>query len=180
MSSDRSRRFWVLLDRASSIAIVVTCGLLLWSTLVAKTPSHSASSQAADGPTIGRKLELPATLSEKKRAVVLVAVKPGCRFCSASSAFYQHLEEVLTAQQSPLLAVAVDTHVPTDAGVDYVTQSLGLKTSPVALDFARAGLRGTPTLVMLDQQGIVLQRWIGQLPPAEEAKVLDFLKHNDQ
>jgi thioredoxin-related protein len=38
------------------------------------------------------------------------------------------------------------------------------------------GVRGTPTLLLIDKQGAVKESWVGKLPPDKETEVLNHFQ----
>ena len=57
-------------------------------------------------------------------------------------------------------------------GQTYLNQ-LGVAVDEVRqFQMGAIGVRGTPTLILVDNQGVVKESWIGKLPEAKEADVM--------
>ena len=101
---------------------------------------------------------------------LVLGLRKGCHFCEDSAPFYQRL----TAQQEPgsnstLVAVFPDT---ADA-VKEVVQSEGLRILALAgVPLERLKIDATPTLLLVDRNGTVVNAWIGMLSPRQELEVM--------
>ena len=101
---------------------------------------------------------------------LVLALRKGCHFCEDSAPFYQRLT---TQQQgdstSAILAVFPDT---ADA-VKEVVQSEGLRVHALAgVPLERLKISGTPTLLLVNRSGTVVNAWIGMLSPRQELEVM--------
>ncbi len=110
----------------------------------------------------------------KSNRTLLLVLQEGCHFCSESAPFYQRLARE-TAQLSGVHLVAV---LPQDVaeGTKYLN-SLGVPIQDVRqarLDAMRVA--GTPTLILIDDKGVVTNSWVGKLSGEKEAEVLNQLR----
>jgi hypothetical protein len=102
---------------------------------------------------------------------LVLALRKGCHFCEDSAPFYQRLvaQQKLDAAHTEIVAVFPDA---ADAAQEVV-QSEGLSVralSGVPLEKLKAS--GTPTLLLVDKSGTVLNAWIGMLSPKQELEVM--------
>ena len=101
---------------------------------------------------------------------LVLGLRKGCHFCEDSAPFYQRL----TAQQqggsnSTIVAVFPD---PADA-VKEVVQSEGLRVHALAgVPFEKLKIDATPTLLLVNRNGTVVNAWIGMLSPRQELEVM--------
>src|SRR5215469_17732843 len=101
---------------------------------------------------------------------LLLGLRKGCHFCEDSAPFYRRL----TAQQqggsnSTIVAVFPD---PADA-VKEVVQSEGLRVHALAgVPFEKLKIDATPTLLLVNRNGTVVNAWIGMLSPRQELEVM--------
>ena len=106
----------------------------------------------------------------KNEQTLLLVLDTKCAYCKASAPFYRELARA-AAQNRGVQLVAVlpqdiqeskqylsDLNVP----IDDVRQS----------SFDLLGVQGTPTLILVNQNGKVEQSWPGKLPPDGETEVL--------
>lgn len=107
------------------------------------------------------------------RTLALV-VQKSCGYCTASMPFYQKLIPHANEAGVPVIVVAPDT-------VDESKQYFAKNGVEGNLDFHSANMssvnaRGTPTIILYDDKGAELKRWVGKLQSAAaEQDVLDQL-----
>ena len=101
---------------------------------------------------------------------VVLALSTNCHFCTESAGFYRELSLQCHQRHIPIIAVlpqeiAASQSYLTGEGVtvDEVRQA---QLSDLRVD-------GTPTLVIVDGNGIVKKVWYGKLPSNKEKEVLD-------
>jgi hypothetical protein len=102
---------------------------------------------------------------------LILGLRKGCHFCEDSTPFYQRLiaQQQQGGSKSPIVAVFPDT----DDTVKEVLQSEGLAVHALAgVPLETLKISGTPTLLLVDRRGIVLNAWIGMLSPRQELEVM--------
>lgn len=105
------------------------------------------------------------------RSLVLV-LKKGCHFCEDSAPFYQRLAAKQQEDRSNAAVVAVFPD-PADA-VKEVVQSEGLGIHALAgVPLETLKVSGTPSMLLVDRSGTVLNAWIGMLSPRQEVEVMN-------
>jgi thiol-disulfide isomerase/thioredoxin len=171
------------LEILAKICVVIT-SVVLCSVLIKKYVLSSAkpeapveaaqakppASSAPRRPLIqaGTKITLPGIDWSKSTRTVVLALSTTCHFCSESAPFYQKLQ-----QQKPnsvrLVAVLPQ---PVEDSRNYLNK-LGVSvTDVVQSSLASVGVSGTPTLLLIDNQGLVTDSWVGKLSDSEAAKVI--------
>ena len=119
----------------------------------------------------GTKLSLPEVDWAHNGETLLLVLQKGCHFCAESAPFYQRLARDAAAAQSRIRLVAVLPQETSEAK-QYLS-SLNVPIDEVkqsALD--ALGVQGTPTLILVNEKGEVMQSWVGKLPAEKEAEVL--------
>jgi thioredoxin-related protein len=108
------------------------------------------------------------TAHEKTLVLVL---RKGCHFCEDSAPFYQRLAVIQKRDGSTSSIVAV---FPDSADVvQHVVQSEGLEVQTLSgVSLEELKISGTPTLLLVDKRGMVLNAWIGVLSPRQELEVI--------
>jgi thioredoxin-related protein len=110
--------------------------------------------------------------SNSNQHLILILQK-GCHFCSEGAPFYRRLVEE-TAGRSDVHLMAALPQESTEAQ-QYLTD-LGVHVNDVKHASPSVfGVKGTPTLLLVDKTGIVTDIWSGKLPPDKEAAVLSRL-----
>jgi len=132
-----------------------------------KSPSSSASRTASS--QAGTKISLPGIDWSKGTRTVVLALSTTCHFCSESAPFYQKLQ-----QQKPndVRVIAVLPQ-PLEDSRNYLSK-LGVSVSDVVQSsLASVGVSGTPTLLLVDNEGSVTGSWVGKLSDSEAARVIE-------
>lgn len=172
------------LEVLANVAVVIT-SLVLCSVLVKKyffgaaklEPSVEVAqakppdSKASRRPSIqaGTKISLPGIDWSKSSRTVVLALSTTCHFCSESASFYQNLQ-----QQKPntVRLVAVFPQ-PVEDSRNYLNR-LGVSVSDVVQSsLSSVGVSGTPTLLLIDNEGSVTDSWVGRLSDSEAARVIE-------
>jgi len=129
---------------------------------------------AKPGPAEGTQVSLQGVSWGQSNKSVVLALSDQCHFCTESAAFYQKLTTEL-AQRRDVQVIAVFPPQVGD-GKQYLGK-LGVPISDVRqAAFNSLGVRGTPTLMIVDRNGKVEQSWVGRLSPEKESEVLARLK----
>jgi thioredoxin-related protein len=169
------------LDTSVNIAILVVCALAIF-VLIPKayeayqwltTPRPAARQEVKKGDRIQQlKAVVPAGTS---RALV-VAVSPGCHFCNESMPFYKQLLDQRNQKSSPVKFIAAVPFAEAKKEEAQKFASAGARPDGlVQLDFAAVKVPGTPTLLLVDNNGEVLDVWVGKLDEDRQREVLAVL-----
>ena len=169
------------LEALANLAIVITA-LVLCSVLIKKylwvsraesapsataKPASSAKSQKRSIQT-GTKVSIPGIDWGKSPRTVVLALSTTCHFCSESAPFYQKLQP---EKPSELRIVAVLPQSIEDSK-NYLNK-LGVPVSEVfQASLSSISGSGTPTMMLMDNNGIIKDSWVGKLSDAEAGKIL--------
>jgi thiol-disulfide isomerase/thioredoxin len=171
------------LEVLANIAVVIT-SVTLCSVLVKKyffsptkqeapveaVQSKSPPSGAPQRPSIpaGTKVSLPGIDWSKSTRTVVLALSTTCHFCSESAPFYQKLQ-----QQKPTdVRVVAVLPQPIEDSRNYLNK-LGVRVTDVfQSSLSSVGVSGTPTLLLVDNEGSVTGSWVGKLSESEAAQVI--------
>lgn len=162
------------IEMVTNVAILLVA-LLLGGMLVQRqffpawTPGRPALPEEI---VVGTKLTVPGVTWSQAQKTLLIAVRPGCSYCTASAPFYRRLIEEAQGQARLLVVSGV-----TEDETKTYLRELDLPLDEVKqVPMEKVGVIGTPTLILVDRNGAVVDSWVGQLPPDQETKVLDRLK----
>ncbi len=111
---------------------------------------------------------------EGKSTTLLLFASAHCKHCQASSGFYKKLFQTMEKRRSEVQAAVVFPKA--DGQYDWVN-AYGLPQSVVLvqIDQLQLDISGTPTIVLVDEKGIVKKSWVGQLNFIEEQQLLNLL-----
>lgn len=112
-----------------------------------------------------------------KRAprTLILALNVDCRYCTRSLPFYNSLVEARkeNAAQSSIVAAFINQ----DAGLvkSYAEEKQLAVQAIAGVDLDKLGVQTTPTLILVDSTGKVLDSWRGELKPDGEREVFNAL-----
>lgn len=117
----------------------------------------------------GTKLSLPGVDWAQNGQTLILALSEDCHFCSESASFYQKIVSQRQGKSLKLLAVLPQD---TQSGQNYL-KSLGVAVDEIRqAPLSSIQVSGTPTLLLVDSNGVVKEVWIGKLPSNKESEVL--------
>ena len=106
---------------------------------------------------------------------LILALSVSCRFCISSLPFYQSLTNTQRENNNSFQIVAIFL----DKDRDLVNRFVEQKNLPVSavssVDFSSLKITLTPTLVLVDSAGKVLNSWVGRLTEDQEKDVFSAL-----
>ena len=114
---------------------------------------------------------LPGSSYGSSPRTLLIAMNTRCGFCAESVPFYNRLTASRQANSQSVRIVALFPD-SVDEVRRYVEQKqLGVETI-AAVDLSKFNVSGTPTLILIDSSGKVLDFWLGKLTTDTEQQVI--------
>jgi thioredoxin-related protein len=166
------------LNKIINVAIVLVI-ILIGVVFTSKYLLHRNAAEGKDyRVAAGTKVYLPGMDWTQNEKTLLLVLQKGCRYCKQSAPFYQRLvKETATNRTIRLVAV-----LPQDVadGTQYLKE-LDVPISEVrqaALETLK--VQGTPTLILVNSKGEVVESWAGKLPSDTETEVLKRLGQYDR
>jgi thioredoxin-related protein len=161
------------LDTAANVAIILVCiiaaAILIRNNFFPPTPPPPPGA-AAKGDTLAALREVIPPGADR---TLVVALSPTCHFCNESMPFYKTLVDQRNQSKSPVKVVAA---VPMAEAREPEQKNLadhGVQPDAVVpVDFAKIKVPGTPTVLLVDNQGKVLDVWVGKLTDSRQKQVL--------
>lgn len=159
------------IEFAANIAIIIVAimigGVLVNNYFFKRDPLAPASIQ------IGTKAPIPDIDWAKNEKTLILVLQEGCRFCSESGPFYQRLITETASKNIQLVAIFPHS---IEIGKRYL-DTLKVPISDLKnIPFNIIGVTGTPTLLLVNNEGKVSAKWIGKLPNEKETEVLESLR----
>jgi thioredoxin-related protein len=168
------------LDVAANVAIIALClvvgAVLIKNHFLTPTPAAPPSAVDREAEIEGKASPELASLAATHDAdrMVVVALAPGCRFCTESMPFYKRLIEERDAQGAGVPVIATVASEEMIEGERQVMDEAQVSPDDlVALSLGDVGVSGTPTLLLVDRDGTVLEAWIGMQQPDGEEEILE-------
>jgi len=189
MKEDAERGIQVAANVAIIMAATLLCAVLIKDYIIAtREPpavvrlasannlgTGTRTPSAARPPTElqiqpGTKISLEGIDWAKNGKTLLMALSDKCHVCSESAPFYERLAK--EHGNTKLIAILPQ---PIQDGKKYLGQMNvavdAIKQSPLT----GVGVKGTPTLILVDKNGVVINSWVGRLSGDRELEVLNNL-----
>lgn len=156
------------------IVVAVVCLTILSQQYFFNSSTISALSKSKEETLLNNnsKIEIPDVQFSEYDKTLILALQTGCHFCSESAPFYQKLQETVKGKNIKLVAV-----LPSDvsSSQEYL-KKLGLSNiEPKELPLNSLQVSGTPTLVLVNAKGEIIDSWVGKLNSEKESEVLNKL-----
>jgi hypothetical protein len=162
---EMSRAIELLVNLAILCLCVVLSAVLVKKYFIGPPPEPQ-------GLSVGTRLSVPDVDWQRQPQTVVLALQQNCRFCTESAPFYKTL--IAEASRRGVRVVAV---FPNDeASARAYLAGLGVEVPDLKIaDFRALEIRGTPTVLLANRQGVATHVWRGKLPGSREQDVLDAL-----
>lgn len=170
------RNLEIITNLAVLISCVAAAALLIRSRTTASSyPSRALASTIPSGIVRGGTFPAIAGVEfDAADRTLILALNTGCHFCEESLPFYKRLPSHASQTGTGTQVVAIFPN-ETDEAREFLTAGnlefrvLGRQ------DFAKLGIEGTPTLILLNRDGKVQSVWRGELSASDQDKVLSAI-----
>ena len=160
------------LELTTNVAVVLVAVVVL-SVFAQRFFHQNTIAQLESGLKKGKQLNaLPASLGGiGANQALIVAMSTTCHYCRDSVPFYNRLEEMRQEIKGSTHIVAI--FPDPEAEVTNYTQKEKLKVKAIAaIDFDSVNVTGTPTIILVDASGKILDFWVGKLSNDQEKEVI--------
>ena len=164
------------LETATNIAVImaalVVSGIFLLNYF---RPTDSNAPRLREGFQTGQQLQsLPGITYSDAPKTLVIALNTTCGFCTESVPFYNKLAEAHRVSKSPLRIVTVFPNSEDDVK-RYVQEHQLALVSKASVNFQPLHIVGTPTMLLLDQDGKVIDFWLGRPSESAQAQVMKYI-----
>lgn len=171
--SEAAIRRWEL----AAYGVVIVVALIPGSTAIEQRLMRSACPAPARTTTMAKAAPfgIPGVDWKANENTLLLALSTTCRYCEESAGFYRTLlaNRDLT---SKVHIVAVFPQPVGDSERFLVSHGLsGLQAKQAML--WQMGVSATPTAMLIDASGNIVESWVGKLKPAQEAALIARLRN---
>lgn len=118
--------------------------------------------------TVGSRVSVPNVDWKQNKKSLIFFLKKDCVYCDKSAPLYRLLLEEASKRDVKSLAILPDS---VDVGTQYV-HSLNLPIENVQMgSLSHYQIPGAPSVLFVDDQGMVRGAWIGMAPPDREGQM---------
>jgi hypothetical protein len=155
------------------ILAVLLSGALFKTYYFPTTPPLSGHVAAVDFGHV--QLDLPGVQWNRAPSSILLVLSIGCHFCSASTPFYKRLVAELRTSHGRSRVVAV---FPQDREMarGYLRTEGIVVDDVLSIPLNQVMVQGTPTILLVDERGRIVNGWVGKLDAGGEHEVLTAIK----
>lgn len=150
------------------LVAVVLLGNFAWVRL-SKQPMPRAEGGLRKGDEFSL---LPGVDYSKSPKTLLIALSTKCDHCTETIPFWKRVFETNIENKNGTRFVAVFPETAVEVGRYLHEQQLGLNTIP-GINYKAINLPGTPSAVLLDNEGKIVNFWIGKPSKDAEQEILD-------
>jgi hypothetical protein len=161
------------IEVATNIATIALVVLFGWTVVRGNfaRPSVPNATRQASGPKVGLNLT-QSPLKDVNWAVskntLVLGLQTGCHFCTESGPFFQKL----TAAASGSVRTVAVFPQSIEESKQYLSK-LGVHVDEIrSAPLSSISVSGTPTMMLVDDKGIVTHVWLGKLPEERQNEVL--------
>ena len=122
----------------------------------------------------GTKMTLPDVNWSTSPKTLLLVLSTDCKYCTASAPFYRRLVNLAGETRNTRL-IAIFPQAANESREYLAKQEVKIDTLQQAAP-ASVGAKGTPTLILVDSNGVVIQSWDGMVLPDAESEILASVK----
>jgi len=144
------------LEKATNVAIIMACvalvGNLAWNYYRGTRPLPPPPPEIAKGTEI----KLPGASPATPQPTLALALSKNCHFCQESVGFYQKLTAFKNSSPQGLRMVAVLPQSKEEAAGYLKEHGIGAD-EVISMEVTKLGVRGTPTLLLLDGQNKLVE-----------------------
>lgn len=161
------------IEISSNVAVLVVAMALLGAIVSTRwwpSPEHAKFENGLQkGQVLGR---LPSIDYGAAPQTLVSVLSTKCNYCKESLPFYKQLygEQQTAGHVTRMVAVFPD---PKSEVEQYKAQNQLSVESVSALNYSTINITGTPTLILVDSSGRVLDFWVGKLSKEEEQHVIE-------
>ena len=170
---DLLKRVELLANIAIIIVAVLLGVVLVKQLLLDKTDQPARAASARPELRRGDKVPLSGVDWASNSHTLLLVLQQGCRFCTESAPFYQRLVKETAGRTDLKLVALLPQNV--DEGKQYLKE-IGVDIPDVRqVSPNQVNVGGTPTLILVNNEGVATDVWAGMIPQDSESKVLSKL-----
>ena len=166
------------LDKVANIALIIACALLIGTLARNYYLSRLPDPGLELGIEKGEQVKLSGDASadtQTAQATLVLALSTHCGFCQESVPFYQKLAAFKNSSPARVRLATVMTEPKEE--IEAYLKKQGIAADAVfSMPVSQIGVKGTPTLLLLDGQNKLIESWVGKLNSQEESEVIAHLQ----
>jgi hypothetical protein len=160
-------------NAATIVAALLISIVLIKVYLLPAAPTRTRLATPAIAVGTSMKDRLAGVDWQKNSRTLVLALSTKCHFCTESAPFFRKLVEE-PGRNAKLLAILPQ---PVAESKRYLGEENVHVDAVMQASLSKVGIRGTPTMLLVNGGGVVTNVWIGRLEPSQQAQVLEVLRN---
>jgi hypothetical protein len=167
MAVTKSEQVAKKVETAANIAIIFA--VLLVSFILIKSYWKKPATELHPAIAKGQRLNLNNLNWTPQKDTLILALSTNCHFCTESAPFYRRVAVASQKHGLPLVAVFPQS---VEEARSYLSHQELSFNEVLQAPLSNIQVSGTPTLLLISQQGVVQRVWIGKLSAEQEKDAL--------
>ena len=159
--TDRSdqliRRASVAVSAGLALMVVATAGYIVWPQIASKLGVRTGPAAAPAPYVAGQQVDVPAAWYADAPQTLIVFARASCAACEKAQPFLKEIVGHMSGHGTAVMAHPVG---PPEDDKKFAN-SLGIADDHVMVTTAGLRVRATPTIVLVDRQGRIVDAWEG-------------------
>lgn len=168
-------------ERIEALAniLIILVSILVVVVIVRQYLSNSGESARTGSPpgseeiSAGKNISVEGIDWSHSRKTVLLVLSSNCRYCTQSVEFYQKL--VLKRQNGEQLRIIALFPHSVELGRRYLADHNVYVDDVKEVSMPQLGTYFTPTIILVDSGGKIVNSWVGKLQPDKENEIMSML-----
>lgn len=161
-----------LLERITNLAVIAVAVVFIFAFLRHDFSAH----QMPDSSFHAKSVSMSSITATPARMNLVLGISTVCRFCEQNIGFYQKLS---TLEKPGALAFYTVFPQSASEAQAFLKQKDIHPTGVVSSSLATYKINGTPTLLLVNSSGKVVDFWVGALDSAKQAAVIHKIEQVD-
>jgi hypothetical protein len=167
-------------DKIEVIANIVFITMVFVLGVVAIRSMVFSSKNSESEPQVGSQLpNLPGYEWKTHDLTLVLALQKNCQYCKNSMPFYRTLMELRQTNKISAHIISMFSDPLDEARAVMNTEKIAVDVIG-GIQWSNYKISGTPTIILVDEQGRVVKSWVGQLPKDVEKEVVRTLSASSQ
>ena len=163
------------LEGAAYVSIIVVCAVALYSLISPRFDRPSRiRAEASESALVGKPVHLGGIPWAESHTALVLAITSQCPYCLRSLPLYRRLDR-LARDGKQGVSLFVVSPEPTETIQTFLSDEQIKPLKVLHSSLAALGVQATPTLLIIDQSGIVRRVFVGQLNEQREGQLMDAL-----
>ena len=154
------------------VAVLISAVLIKVYLIPVSAPQVASAERGIIAVGTDLKGRVPGVDWKKNGRIPVLAISTNCHFCKDSEPFYRRLKQEVGSGLK-----TVDVLPQSVSESEQYLRGAGLQVDQVKqVTLADVGIRGTPTVLLVNGRGVVTGVWTGRLQPQQEGQLVSFIR----